>query len=101
MNEMGKMKFKRTYIWMVSFMIFCTTHLGVVKGADIVYTIPVKEALNGPKPTDPNYIFEATNHESSITVDADKIRAHIDPLTFGAAFEDLNHEIYGGLYAQM
>ncbi len=94
------MKVKRAYVW-VSLAVFCLTQAGDAKDAGVIYTIAAEEALTGPKPADPNYIFVATNHEASITVDAAKIRDRISPLTFGACFEDLNHEIYGGLYAQM
>ena len=66
-----------------------------------IYTIPAEEALNGPKQADPNYLFHAANGEPDILVDASKICGHVNPLTFGACFEDLDHEIYGGLYAQM
>jgi hypothetical protein len=69
--------------------------------AKVTYTISAEEALNGPKPVDPNYIFAPGPHEASITVDAAKVRGRVNPLVFGACFEDLNHEIYGGLYAQM
>lgn len=66
----------------------------------LTYTIPAQEALAGPKVADPNYLFDPAPaggelREASITVDAGKVRAHINPLVFGACFEDLNHEIYG------
>ena len=72
----------------------------------MTYTISAEEALAGPKPADPNYVFDvapATGamREAAISVNAAKVRARITPLVFGACFEDLNHEIYGGLYAQM
>ena len=83
--------------------------LGSTFGGDaggVTYTIAAEEALAGPKPADPNYVFEAARaggamREGSISVNAAKVRARINPLVFGACFEDLNHEIYGGLYAQM
>ena len=72
-------------------------------GADsgVTYIIPAAEALNGPKPAAPNYIIDASVRDATIAVVADKVRARVNPLVFGACFEDLNHEIYGGLYAQM
>jgi len=36
-----------------------------------------------------------------ITVDATDIRNTIPPTMFGTCMEDVNHEIYGGLYAQL
>ena len=35
-----------------------------------------------------------------ITVDPDRILNRITPAMYGACIEDVNHEIYGGLYAQ-
>lgn len=35
-----------------------------------------------------------------MTVNASKVIAHIEPLIYGAGAEDVNHEIYGGLYDQ-
>src|SRR5258707_224229 len=39
--------------------------------------------------------------EASIRVDAGKVTAHIGKHLTGACIEDVNHEIYGGLYSQM
>lgn len=36
----------------------------------------------------------------TLTVDAGKVEAQISPLIYGAGAEDVNHEIYGGLYDQ-
>lgn len=36
----------------------------------------------------------------TLTVDASKVLCHIEPLIYGAGAEDVNHEIYGGLYDQ-
>ena len=36
----------------------------------------------------------------TLTVDAEKIVCRIEPLIYGAGAEDVNHEIYGGLYDQ-
>ena len=39
--------------------------------------------------------------DSTIKVDAGKVVNRISPLMYGSCIEDVNHEIYGGLYAQM
>ncbi len=39
--------------------------------------------------------------EAVIEVHADRVVAEISPYTTGACIEDVNHEIYGGLYSQM
>ena len=36
----------------------------------------------------------------TLTVDASKVLCQIEPLIYGAGAEDVNHEIYGGLYDQ-
>lgn len=36
----------------------------------------------------------------TLTVDASKVVGNIEPLIYGAGAEDVNHEIYGGLYDQ-
>ena len=38
---------------------------------------------------------------TTIKVDAAKVVNHVSPLMYGSCIEDVNHEIYGGLYAQM
>lgn len=38
--------------------------------------------------------------DAAITVDASKVEAGITPWLYGACIEDVNHEIYGGLYDQ-
>ena len=38
--------------------------------------------------------------QAAITVDAGKVMNRISPYMFGSCIEDVNHEIYGGLYAQ-
>ncbi len=43
----------------------------------------------------------AAEPDSSIKVDAGKVLNHVSPLMYGSCIEDVNHEIYGGLYAQM
>ena len=43
----------------------------------------------------------AAEPDASITIDAAKVLNHVTPLMYGACIEDVNHEIYGGLYAQM
>jgi len=40
-------------------------------------------------------------NQSKIIVYPDKISHRISPLTTGANIEDVNHEIYGGIYSQM
>ena len=44
---------------------------------------------------------EASNCDSVITVWADVVENTITPLMSGACIEDVNHELYGGLYAQI
>lgn len=39
--------------------------------------------------------------QATLHVDAAKVLNHITPLMYGSCIEDVNHEIYGGLYAQM
>lgn len=36
----------------------------------------------------------------TLTVDASKVLCRVEPLIYGAGAEDVNHEIYGGLYDQ-
>lgn len=47
-------------------------------------------------------IFKAQVQTSAqtLTVDAEKVVCHVKPLIYGAGAEDVNHEIYGGLYDQ-
>lgn len=40
------------------------------------------------------------NAQSNITIDASKIENPISPYLYGSCIEDVNHEIYGGLYDQ-
>ncbi len=37
---------------------------------------------------------------AKIVIDASKVENHISPLLYGSCMEDVNHEIYGGLYDQ-
>ena len=39
--------------------------------------------------------------DSTLKVDAAKVVNRVSPLMYGSCIEDVNHEIYGGLYAQM
>ncbi len=39
--------------------------------------------------------------DSTIRVDASQVMNHITPYMTGSCIEDVNHEIYGGLYAQL
>src|SRR4051812_28056581 len=43
----------------------------------------------------------AAEPEATITVRADRVVHAISPYTTGACIEDVNHEIYGGIYSQM
>ena len=43
----------------------------------------------------------AAEPDSTIKIDAGKVLNRITPLMYGSCIEDVNHEIYGGLYAQM
>ena len=38
--------------------------------------------------------------DATITVDASKVEGSVTPWLYGACIEDVNHEIYGGLYDQ-
>lgn len=39
--------------------------------------------------------------EAEIVVHADRVSHHVSPYATGACIEDVNHEIYGGIYSQM
>jgi alpha-L-arabinofuranosidase len=43
----------------------------------------------------------AASPDSSIKIDAGKVHNRVTPLMYGSCIEDVNHEIYGGLYSQM
>lgn len=43
----------------------------------------------------------AAESDSTIEVDAGHVRNRVSRLIYGSCIEDVNHEIYGGLYAQM
>ena len=43
----------------------------------------------------------AGRDDTVVTVDAGHVLHRISPLLYGACIEDVNHEIYGGLYSQM
>src|SRR5579859_599995 len=47
--------------------------------------------------------FVAVGHtqEATITVQADQVLHQVSPYLTGACLEDVNHEIYGGIYSQM
>ena len=38
--------------------------------------------------------------DATVRVDASKVEANVTPWLYGACIEDVNHEIYGGLYDQ-
>lgn len=42
----------------------------------------------------------AQTPDAHITVDAGQVVNHVTPLMYGSCIEDVNHEIYGGLYDQ-
>ena len=67
--------------------------------------IPVGEMLSGPqkKDTIPKALASAPGGDGAavIHVDAAKVLTDISPYIYGMNMEDLNHEIYGGLYAQL
>ncbi|MBV9467901.1 MAG: DUF1080 domain-containing protein, partial [Abitibacteriaceae bacterium] len=44
--------------------------------------------------------FCAHSQESHIAVDAAQVVGHVSPWIYGSCTEDVNHEIYGGLYDQ-
>ncbi len=43
----------------------------------------------------------AASAETVVRVDANRVLNRVSPLLYGACIEDVNHEIYGGLYSQM
>ena len=43
----------------------------------------------------------AAQGEAAIRVRADAVTSHLSPWMYGSCIEDVNHEIYGGLYSQM
>ena len=45
-------------------------------------------------------LFFVTSSAQTLTVDASVVVADISPLIYGTGMEDVNHEIYGGLYDQ-
>jgi Alpha-L-arabinofuranosidase C-terminal domain/Domain of Unknown Function (DUF1080) len=46
-------------------------------------------------------LVAAGRDDTVVTVDAGRVLHRISPLLYGACIEDVNHEIYGGLYSQM
>ena len=47
------------------------------------------------------YVPFARADNARIHVDARQVIAHVTPWTTGACIEDVNHEVYGGIYSQM
>ncbi len=45
--------------------------------------------------------YPGVAQEVSIRIDASKKLHHVSPLLTGSCIEDVNHEIYGGIYSQM
>ncbi len=48
----------------------------------------------------PCSLLQVLASAQTLTVDASKVLCRIEPLIYGAGAEDVNHEIYGGLYDQ-
>ena len=46
-------------------------------------------------------VISAEGQQATITVNAGQVLHPVSPLLTGACLEDVNHEIYGGLYSQM
>lgn len=46
-------------------------------------------------------VFASEPGEGRILIRADKVSNHVSRLTTGACLEDVNHEVYGGIYSQM
>ena len=46
-------------------------------------------------------VLGQTADETTLKVDASRVLHRVSPLLHGACIEDVNHEIYGGLYSQM
>ena len=46
-------------------------------------------------------LLGAAPEDSTLKVDASKVVNRITPWMYGSCIEDVNHEVYGGLYAQM
>src|SRR5258708_687940 len=46
-------------------------------------------------------LLAAPADDSTLKVDASKVVNRVSRLMYGSCIEDVNHEIYGGLYAQM
>jgi len=44
--------------------------------------------------------FGVQNEKIAVYVHANQVKAHITPWLYGSCIEDVNHEIYGGLYDQ-
>ena len=42
----------------------------------------------------------AGDRSATVRIDAAKVEQHITPWLYGACIEDVNHEIYGGIYDQ-
>ncbi|MBR4755697.1 MAG: alpha-L-arabinofuranosidase, partial [Bacteroidales bacterium] len=45
-------------------------------------------------------IFIGAAAQDRITVDPAKVINHVSPLLYGSGMEDVNHEVYGGIYNQ-
>ena len=49
---------------------------------------------------DVDYLRADISTAQTLTVDAEQVLCRVEPLIYGAGAEDVNHEIYGGLYDQ-
>jgi hypothetical protein len=45
--------------------------------------------------------FTSLGGECLVSIQADKVLHELSPLLIGACLEDVNHEVYGGIYSQM
>ena len=45
--------------------------------------------------------FTSLGGEYRVSIQADKVLHELSPLLIGACLEDVNHEVYGGIYSQM
>ena len=45
-------------------------------------------------------ICYVTAAQDRISVDPGKVINHVSPLLYGSGMEDVNHEVYGGIYNQ-
>lgn len=46
-------------------------------------------------------VVDATERQAEVTIHLGQVIARVSPYMTGACLEDVNHEVYGGIYAQM